>query len=52
MNKLVELKQNEVKQINGGGARPGPSTLGLEFAHMASDFIFGFAERFTRYAIK
>lgn len=49
---MKNLSKLELQEINGGGARPGPSVLGQIIAHGIMDFMSGFADRFTRHATK
>jgi hypothetical protein len=44
---MENLSSDELYFIDGGGAKPGPSTLGLAFVHGMGDFIAGFVDRIT-----
>lgn len=51
--KLVnELTLDELKRIDGGTAKPGPSTLVLEVTHAIIDYGRGFIDEFLRFSNK
>ena len=49
MKKLEVLKSNDLMTINGGGARPGPSTIGINAFHNFVDIFQGFVDRWNLY---
>lgn len=52
MKNLMELSIDEQMHIDGGGSKPGPSTLVLEVAHALLDYGKGFIDEFLKYSTK
>ena len=52
MKNTIELSLDEKMQIDGGGAKPGPSTLVLEVTHALFDYGKGFIDEFLRFSNK
>ena len=52
MKNPVELSSIELMQIEGGSAKPGPTTLVVEVAHALLDYGKGFIDEFLRFSTK
>ena len=52
MKNLIGLSFEEQMQIDGGGAKPGPSTLVVEVAHAIIDYGRGFIDEFLMFSNK
>ena len=52
MKNVLELSLEEQMRIDGGGSKPGPSTLVVEVAHALIDYGKGFIDEFLRFSTK
>ena len=52
MKNVIELSLKDQMQIEGGGAKPGPTTLVVEVAHAILDYGKGFLDEFLRFSTK
>lgn len=52
MKNQIELSIDEQRYIDGGAAKPGPTTWVVEVAHALLDYGKGFIDEFLRYSNK
>lgn len=52
MKNTIELSLEEKIKVDGGGAKPGPTTLVAEVAHALIDYGKGFIDEFLRFSTK